>query len=72
MFLGYAYLKDTEPEWSFLLKAMETFSVLMVWITASYTTYAAAPRSLAATCQTIIVTIYCSIGKTFNSKISDF
>lgn len=38
---GYAYLTDAEPEWSFLLKAMETFSVLMVWITASYTTYAA-------------------------------
>ncbi|OXA60517.1 Major facilitator superfamily domain-containing protein 6-A [Folsomia candida] len=62
-FTGYAYLTDAEPEWSFLLKAMETFSVLMVWITASYTTYAAAPRSLVATCQTIVVTIYCCIGR---------
>lgn len=62
-FIGYAYLMDAEPEWSFLLKAMDTFSIVMVWVTASYTTYASAPRSLAATCQAIIVTLYCCVGR---------
>ena len=35
----------------------------MVWITAAYTTYASAPRSLAATCQAVIVTLYLALGE---------
>jgi len=62
-FTGYAYLEDAAAEWSFLLKAMDTFSIVMVWVTASFTTHNSAPRSLVATCQAVIVILYCCIGK---------
>jgi len=54
---------NVEAEWSFLLKAMDTFSIVLVWVTAAFTTYGSAPRSLTATCQTLIVTMYCCIGE---------
>lgn len=63
IFSGYAYLTGSEAEWSILLRAMDSFSILMVWISASYTTYASAPRSLAATCQAVIAALYCALGK---------
>ncbi|CAG7665723.1 unnamed protein product [Allacma fusca] len=62
-FTGYAYLRDVMVEWSYLLRGMETFSVVTVWAAAAHTTYNAAPRSLVATCQSIIVTLYCCFGR---------
>ena len=62
IFVGYAYLRNVIPEWMYLLKALDTFSIVTVWAAAAHTTYNAAPRSLVASCQAIIVTLYCSLG----------
>jgi hypothetical protein len=62
-FTGYAYLRNIDAVWSYHLKALDTFSIVMVWVTASFITHSSAPRSLVATSQSVVVTLYCCVGR---------